>query len=454
MSPTKPRCIAVFKSILGAPDNATLDQRLAFSVENSGNIVFQEAVIRQIVSDKVISYWEDLHEGVDTLILTMANFIRPDVGDLERFVDHLDQCKIERIILIGVGAQSYHYDAALPIAKAALRLLNIVSERSKSIGVRGYYTAELLKSKGITNVDVIGCPSMFMGINPDFNISGCCDDALANDGMGFSVNATPAGFFRDKIADLFRYARRHDADYILQNERHLLPLLKNSDQCSSKEKDSLDFFVNYYSSDPSEAAELKHWLSKRAKIFFELDDWMAYNKTRRFFMGGRIHGNILAVLSGVPALTLVFDSRTRELCEYLKLPSMPFEDFDPNYPLQQYVEFADFGSFNSAFPSRYKKYVEFLNANELPHRLPMVDVGTTQRGGADFSGALLAAMTLSDRVKLQSVSDYISSLISRDMREAEIVGLIARLRAERSEAKRLDAEASSPANFFKDPPSL
>jgi Polysaccharide pyruvyl transferase len=412
-----------------------MKQKLHASVNNSGNILFQGSVIKQIASDQLLDNYGDLREHAGTVVLTMANFIREEEDPgLDAFIDHLESSKIERVILIGVGAQAHTYDNNFKISTTASRLLRIASERSASIGVRGYYTAELLSERGYKNIDVIGCPSIFYHLDPAFQVH----KKVAEPSL-LSINATPVGHFRDKVADLFDFAIKYDAEYVLQNETHLL----FNDDASDRDERHFDYFVSYYCHDSNDTAIRGNWFKGRSKIFFSIESWLSYCASRDFFIGSRIHGNVAAALSGVPSLTLYFDSRTRELAEFLGLPNMSLDDFNPDHDLKYYFDIADFSAFNRRFGSLYSNYVGFLEKNGLSHRLPALH-NNKPILTHDFPNAISSGLTISDRAKLKSLIDFSSSLKKEQLTKPEMNELLARLRSARAAETREKAERKIP----------
>ena len=106
--------------------------------------------------------WEDLLADTDIAILSMANFINP-YTDVSAEAETLERSNAKSIVLIGCGAQAASYNADLQLRPDTHRFLSIVSERSKSIGVRGQYTAEILNRAGFKNVQSHRLPFLLVG---------------------------------------------------------------------------------------------------------------------------------------------------------------------------------------------------------------------------------------------------------------------------------------------------
>jgi hypothetical protein len=50
-------------------------------------------------------------------------------------------------------------------------------------------------------------------------------------------------------------------------------------------------------------------------------------KKCRFSIGPRFHGNVLAVISGIPALFVAHCGRVNEMIKFFKFPYIPLNDY-------------------------------------------------------------------------------------------------------------------------------
>jgi polysaccharide pyruvyl transferase WcaK-like protein len=85
----------------------------------------------------------------------------------------------------------------------------------------------------------------------------------------------------------------------------------------------------------------------------------------------RLHGNVTALASGVPALYVVYDSRTREFAELLGIPTLDAYkeeefSFDAAYDPARYAAFA------RRYAETYQEMRRFLDENGLAHRMRAV----------------------------------------------------------------------------------
>jgi polysaccharide pyruvyl transferase WcaK-like protein len=93
-------------------------------------------------------------------------------------------------------------------------------------------------------------------------------------------------------------------------------------------------------------------------------------------LGLRLHGNILALQQGRPALMLVADARMREMAEAFRMPAVEVSDLDPaRVSLSALVEGFDFAGFVAAQRAGLVAYRAFLEENGIAHRLPALTPG-------------------------------------------------------------------------------
>ena len=344
--------------------DTTLDiaSKLRLTVNNTGNYFFEHAVEKHVHFDRVIHNLNEITEADSSLVLSMSNFISPttDLGDI---AGEIEDRKIAKITMIGAGAQAYDYNEKIKLTAGTRRFLDLLSERSNSIGVRGEFTAHVLSSFGIKNVDIIGCPSVFFQCDPSFKIEK--QSNLKSDHRSI-FHCTPVGYYKDSVSALFGLGRSVCEAYVAQSEQLLFGL--NSD--NQKEVAETDYFFRYFANSEDDYRANLAWFISHTKWFFKLDEWLNYMGDIDFAFGTRFHGNMAAIVMGVPALNLVFDTRTKELVEYLNLPYLDFAEINPATTISNLFDAADFDLFNRSYPIKYTTYRDFLISNGLQTKLP------------------------------------------------------------------------------------
>ena len=403
------------RTVHAMDDRASVAERLEGAVHNSGNLFFEGAVSRHLADATEIHEISDMPGGAGTLVLSMSNFISP-ATDLGHVADDIEASGVERVVMIGAGAQAESYDRSVDVTPGTRRFLSLLSERSTTIGVRGHFTADVLARMGIHNVDVIGCPSLFYHGARDFAVQKRTVDGRR---LRAVTHFTPYGNLRDGCAHLLSFAVRECEAYIAQSESFLT--------FADGTEHDWRYFIQYFRDGDVDEARVEAWLRERVRWFFDLEQWIRYMADVDFSVGGRFHGNMAAILAGTPALNLVQDSRTRELCEYLNLPYRFLQDFDGRVTLDALYEATDFSLFNATFPVKYDAYRQFLERNGLR---------TTLEGGElDLSGS-------SGTVRLASCLELLRSTQAAGFDDVTLAReLLSRIRLERSWTMMKQAES-------------
>lgn len=417
--------VIFLRSTASSGPDLPIAERFAATVFNTGNLFFEAALLRHLVAPKVVGSLEALPERVDHLVLSMSNFVS-EATDLGYIALELERRRVRQIVMVGAGAQAYGYGDKVRLTPGTLRFLHLLADRSVSIGVRGFYTAEVLHGLGVRNVDVIGCPSAFW---QGADLVAPSTEALSWQPR-LAVHATPLGHFRDKVSALLGHGLRHGADYILQSEMWLTPLLDRE-----LPPGSLDDELSYYANPECAAGPLRTWLAAHLRAFFDIHQWIEAMHEYDFVYGSRFHGNMAAVQAGVPALNLVFDTRTRELCEYLNLPFMPLQEFRGDLHLRALFEQADFGLFRATYPGKLARYAAFLEANGLSHRLPRAAVAEVAAPDGDTGPEQSAPSSV--RVRARATVQVLADGLEVGHTAEDLLGQAARrLRPDRPAAVR------------------
>jgi hypothetical protein len=322
---------------------------------NTGNLWFLDALKLHIPHAEPVYSWQDAVSG-QCAVFSMANFVNPHT-DVSNEVSLFESSNVERIVIAGCGAQARHIEEDFPLRPDTKKFLSIVGERSKSIGVRGEYTADLLYRNGYKNIRIIGCPAFYHNgsVPPVLRIPARLDR--------IGINTTPSGDDQKKIQELLGFGMRNNASYILQGEDLLLALF--IPEPNSKQLNDLKFFKHFYCPPETAVDDFEKWIRDKSVIFYDLNQWLDFTRDLDFVIGTRIHGSWAAVRGGCPALTVVIDTRTRELCEHFDFPFIPLEEFDPTKDPLYYFEKADFRGFHANYHNRRAEYLTFLEENEL-----------------------------------------------------------------------------------------
>ena len=114
-------------------------------------------------------------------------------------------------------------------------------------------------------------------------------------------------------------------------------------------------------------------MQRIGRVFFDVGEWFDFVRGQDLVVGTRLHGAVAALLQGVPAIVLYHDSRTRETCEFMGLPHLSVTEARglSLEAIYDRVQFDVAGRHAALLP----RYVDFLEANGVEHRFPVVFEG-------------------------------------------------------------------------------
>jgi len=338
---------------------------------NSGNLLFSYASHRLLTrSDtQVVSRGlglrgerpERVNEQFDHVVLPMANsFRRGFLRQLEILTALIEGLTVP-VTILSIGMQAEVGEEARPhpgVDDAVRRFVSAVLDRSPSIGVRGELTADYLRRLGFRDVEVIGCPSMFLH-GPDVRVEKRTETLDRTARVSFSV--TP------RVGEMAPVIGRHvgrfrNLRYVPQDHETLGLMLWGTALADFPEPSPLPFH-------PSHAL----FRDDRARFFVDPEPWIAYERTMDFAFGDRIHGNVAAVLAGTPALLLAHDTRTLELARHHGIPYRMVTDVAPHEDATHFYEQADYSAFNAGHPERWRHFESYLHRQGLQHSIDEPD---------------------------------------------------------------------------------
>lgn len=369
---------------------------------NSGNYLFQHSMWRalsvdgaELVSNGTLSERvppapgdaRRVNDQFDHFVIPLANAFRSEFAPrLARLADLVEGLRIP-VTVTGVGAQAAHgqgIESLTPVDETVTRFVRAVLERSASIGVRGEFTKSYLLSLGFPDdaIDIIGCPSLFLH-GRDFRVDKPVEAIGPDSPLALNLTPEVPGIGAFATAQ----AQRHpNLTYVGQDAHDLRMLLWGVP------------FPHVH--DPLVPVHLEHPLYQEDRIRLFLDTWPWYDfmSTQHFAYGTRFHGNVAALLGGIPAHLLAHDSRTLELAEYHRMPFTMMPSFESDVRADELYAATDMTEFNAEIPRGFDRFTAFLDRNDLPH------VWTDGNGRGDFD-ARLAEATFPPPVQPLTASD-------------------------------------------------
>lgn len=308
-----------------------------------------------------------LREQFDYVVLRGSNYIHSDMNwELAEKV--LTRLKLP-VLAFGIGAQA-PTDGRMDLSQSTRNVLRIISESTASIGVRGAFTAEVLRDLGIENTRIIGCPTAFRKNDPYLRISLPRLDTVRKVGISVRREVSPAyakdirqylTFHRDLIKS---FAARFDTTLIAQGELEEKKLVLGT--AAQKEEAVAALKENAWAGQWYFDEEMEKLYRNRLFYSDVVADYDACVSACDFVLGYRLHGNLMALANGVPSVYFTYDSRTREFAETFKIPS--FDVFSEKvFRLGDFWDQSRFDAFNRAYAGTYAAMSAFLTENRIPH---------------------------------------------------------------------------------------
>jgi hypothetical protein len=389
----------------------TLDQNNIGN--NSGNLLFAHAVQRhlsvpgtEVVPDRYNPSAKDadrINAEFTSVVLPLANAFRKSfLPQLARYTELIIRLRIP-VTVIGVGAQA-SLDAGLdelaPHADVVKAFVRAVLDRSAVIGVRGAFTADYLQSLGFKNVEVIGCPSMYLR-GKAFKVEKRVDKLTPESRIAVNITQEVPGMNEMALANYRRYP---DMVYVPQDMDTLLSMV----------------WGEHTPPDGNDLYSLGHpfFRDDKAKFFLDPPTWLKWMRERDFTFGSRIHGNMVALQSGTPACLIAHDSRTRELAEVLCIPYVRADQVNENTDIGELYDNLDLAHTNREYPRLLDNYMRFLDKNCVEHALR--DPALSRDFDERVENAVLAPpVTAQDRFDPELMTNRVQMLRTKHSKELD-----------------------------------
>ena len=287
--------------------------------------------------------------------------------DWERAPEVLEQLRIP-IHAIGVGAQA-ECKRDINLSEASQRVWRQIAGKSVTIGVRGQFTADTLRSIGITNTEIVGCPSLFRRCNrnlklqfkPPSEIKRVAFSLRRETSKTYAVNQRD--FVRRQKEFLLKVASSYDVTVTIHGEPEEKAFHDGDAAAIAWATQRLRDTGWFTDQDESRLGEIY-----RSRLFLH-DAVAQYDSMIRsmdFAIGYRVHGVLPALANGIPAILVTYDTRSEELAQTFSIPTIRDTDLDKVQSLANLLSRDRFEAFERNFQSNYDRMKAYLAATPSP----------------------------------------------------------------------------------------
>lgn len=317
---------------------------------NTGTYMMTDTLKKIVDADELIPRFYRFTEYADTVVTNILHRIganiKVDIPYWENILRNAD-----RIVPLSLEF-AFEDGQVAPLDKSLEDLLHQIAERAE-LGVRTEYDAEILNRCGIKNVCVIGCPSLFYHMDRDFKVNDSSYDVKYVN-FNFTTDFANLGISHKDAVDihwrllLYFIHRYENKDFTIDYTMQKPPLAEICDIHS--------VLLSY--------GEVHDFYRDCGRYFYSARNWIEGIKGRNdFSMGSRFHGNIAAILAGVPTLMVNVDKRMKGMNDFYKIPSIDIKEFDPDKSIEYYRELADYTEFNKNYAKAYDNFTDYCERN-------------------------------------------------------------------------------------------
>jgi len=322
---------------------------------NVGNRLWFQGIISAIQHDEnTLDYWSPsmskdyINQTYDLIVAPMANIFSVGFVSLqETLAERFKGIRIP-IYVIACGIQASNYaeidDICKHLKASATNFISSVYDTGGEFALRGYFTKEFFDRLGYHTAVVTGCPSLYQ-LGRGLQIT---NEKVDRDRFLPVLNGT----IRDYIKYMSDYPKAVFVDQDIFWKEVIDPLCFDHELADNHHIRNLVKKYGYHTAE--------YLLDNRIRLFPDMNSWRQFIQSNHFScsFGSRIHGNIMPLLAGIPAILECRDARTQEMAEFFKIPFVsPDKRHHSLYDL--YLD-ADYSEFNRCFPKRYDYFETFL----------------------------------------------------------------------------------------------
>ncbi len=335
---------------------------------NIGNWLYQFSLFRALMIDEntVIDIFNPTKEKVDNefiekvnsqydvFVLPLANAFKMSFIDEMKALTKLLKGLTIPCVVPGIGIQAktgVNFAEEYKYIEESKEFIKAILNKSNVIGVRGEATGEFFKALGFREEEdftVIGCPSLYT--------------------FGLHLPKVKPLNYSENSKLLFSSKVEHENKKVAAILKSLTNQHPNYCYAPQRLQDMLTcFYGNDYRISSSQNPKKRFFDADKTVIFTSPYRWINFaHENIDFSVGTRLHGNVAAVLGGVPSFIMATDQRVSELASYHNIACVPVSSVTPDTRLTDIIENHDFTLVHKGHEERFNHFVDFLEKNNLP----------------------------------------------------------------------------------------
>lgn len=305
---------------------------------NTGNLLFNYALETLVSLAGTDVRWSTPAEKINaeghSLLIPMANNIGAHT-DLGKSGPKLSGVNVHKTVM-GLGAQfqlNQDFEEAFAKIPSSSKqwLIDLCNSSSvPNVSVRGKLTHKVFEKLGVGNKAIpLGCPSHFLSSDKLLGTTISKRVALldaSNFRHGVAVTAgNPAIANLGKLEQfLISTINCFGGKYIVQHPKDLICLTEGW-YSELTDEEIANVSRMFFHDAPVDT--MKYWFKRFAITYRSIPQWYSDISKYDIVVGTRIHGCQIGLQAGVPSICLHIDSRTKELCETMHIPTLPAKEF-------------------------------------------------------------------------------------------------------------------------------
>jgi len=317
---------------------------------------------------------EYIRETCSHGILRGSNYFHPEMqwGNLIDFVRRIGL----PLIVFGVGVQA-PLGHTSSMGGPSERVARALGDHCVSLGVRGERSAQMFADVGVKNVRIVGCPSMFRSLRPEWKRRGWKSDNLPE---------VPTQAVRSSVT----LRREIGPDYVADVRSYLATQRQFIVDAASCTQMTLfaqgELFEKYFFDGRRDLlmGELREpidqgWLNGaddpilqlyKNHLFYSDDvtNFCEILTQSNFVTGFRVHGVLPALAMGIAGALINYDMRTDELIRTFDIPFVPIHMCTFQAAYNELRNF-DYSRVTKRYADIRVEVISYLEQNAIPNRL-------------------------------------------------------------------------------------